>query len=234
MEKIVDFGIILNIIEHGNSSCIVTLFSKHHGIISGYIKGGLKNQRKNNCFVGNYIEFTWLARVLSQLGNIEISNLLQNFSTVLEFRKSIIVQVVCEVLSSVLKKNDAHSNLFDIVFQLFSFIKIEDSPLKLLHQYILFENSLLEEIGFGYNFSQCNISGGIPKYISPKTGNVVSAEIAKSYESRLFLIPDFIINAEIEPSLESLKKMLDINLHFLKYHLDIKNFPIRNFMLSIF
>lgn len=238
MEKITDCGIICNVFEHGGSSCVVTVFSQTHGMLSGYIKGGLSKHRKHICTIGNHVEFIWTARVVSQLGYIEIA-LLENFSTCFGLLESSIVRCVCEILTSVMRKSDPHPTVYTDTLALFLGIKNHQLNTNLLYHYTMFENSLLKEIGFGYNFEECNISSeklstNKPSYISPKTGNVVSQEIATGYENRLFIVPKFILENNQNPSIIELQNMLDINLHFWKYHLEVQNLVVRSFMINLF
>jgi DNA repair protein RecO (recombination protein O) len=232
MEVIKDIGFVCKVEQHGNTSCVVHLFSKNHGMVSGYFKGGMSKQKHILCTVGNLIEFTWEARVISQLGSVSAS-LIENFSTVLQFAPLSIVNAVCEILTILFHKNDSHLDIFDAMLSLFCFLKESHEKVEYFEQYVLFENSLMRHLGFGYNFDECNVSGEKPKFISPKTGNAVSQKVAVGFEDRLFIIPDFIL-LNTKPTLACLHKMLDINLHFINLHLDIKTLPVRSFMINIF
>lgn len=230
MELIKDIGFICKVLEHGNTSCVVHIFSKEHGMVSGYFKGGLSKQKRGICNIGNLVEFTWEARVTSQLGNVNISPL-ENFSTTLPFVQLSIVNTVCEMLTVLFHKHDPHIEIFNDILSLFC--RLKENSNNPLEQYVLFENNLLHHLGFGYNFTQCNISGKKPKFISPKTGNAVSQEVAHGFEDKLFTIPDFILH-KTTPTTEALHKMLDINLHFINLHLEIKTLPVRSFMINLF
>ena len=235
MEVIKGNAFICKVEPHGNTSCIIHLFSKENGVITGYLKGATTSPLKRNiCKLGNFTEFTWKARVLSQLGTLELS-CIDNFSTVFTLVKYSIVNTVCEMLIVLLQKNDPHPDIFEKTLDLFYFLKTNNNDnISVLKKYVWFEIDLMSSLGFGYNFKECNISGSIPEFISPKTGNVVSKDIAKGYEDKLFRIPLFVLNENYIPSLDDLKKMLDINLHFLKLHLDINHITVRNFMLNLF
>lgn len=232
MEKIEDIAFVCNVEEHGSTSCVVHLFSKNHGIITGYFKGGLSKQKHILCTVGNLVEFTWQARVISQLGTLNIC-LMENFSTMLPFIRLSVVNAVCEMLIMLFHKNDHHPDIFNSMLSLFCFLKENHEKITYLEKYVLFENTLLRHIGFGYNFDECNISGEKPKFISPKTGNAVSQKVASGFEDRLFTIPDFIL-LNTSPTFTCLHKMLDINLHFINLHLGITTLPVRSFMINLF
>ncbi len=225
----------MKIHEHGKTSQVVTVFSRDSGIISGYNKGGSGAKKKSICITGNLIDFTWSARVISQLGTFE-AELSQNFSSVfLDVKKSAIVNCVCEMLLTCLEKNDPHPQLFAKTLALFQHLKTTENKADILREYAIFETGFMSLLGFGYNFEKCNITGvGVPKFISPKTGNAVNEGIAMGFESQLFTIPQFILNDQLAPSICDVKKMLDINLHFLKLHTDLLSLPVREFAINLF
>ena len=235
MEIIKDCGIVLKIHEHGKTSQVVTVFSKENGVISGYHKGGNSAKKKSICITGNLLDFTWNARVISQLGTFE-AEILQNFSSVfLEIHKSAIVNCVCEILLACLEKNDPHPEIFAIVLDFLQSLKTTGEKVTILKNYTVFETKLMSFLGFGYNFEKCNITGvGLPQFISPKTGNAVNCEVAKGFEDQLFPIPKFILSEAIEAKISDIKKMLDINLHFLKLHIDLQSLPVREFTINLF
>ena len=235
MEIIKDCGIVLKIHEHGKTSQVVTVFSKENGIISGYNKGGGGVKKKSICITGNLIDFTWSARVISQLGTFEVE-LSQNFSSVfLQIQRSSIVHCVCEIVASCLEKNDSHPEIFTLVLNFFQHIKSTQNTSIILEQYAIFETKLMSFLGFGYNFEKCNITGvGVPEFISPKTGNAVNCDVAKGFEDQLFPIPKFILKSSHKTTILEVKKMLDINLHFLKLHIELPSLPVREFAINLF
>lgn len=243
MEQIQDRGLVVKVIPHGNTSQITTIFSEHHGMVSGYFQGGLKTKGKMGvCTIGNIVEFSWHTRVTTHLGKTEIC-ITENFSTVFakDILKLSIIQSVCEILFMAIKEHDPHPEMFKYVLDLFHKVKHGNPLLQtrelanyIIQLYIDFEIKLLEMLGFGFNFEKCNISGKAkPEFISPKTGNAVSAEIAKGHEAKLFRIPKF-ISEKTTPDQDEIKKMMDINLHFLKLHLNHKEYNVRNFLEKIY
>ena len=232
MEQIKDKGIILNTRIHGNTSQIVTIFSQNFGIISGYIKGGLK---KTPAMLGNLVEFSWQARVLTHLGKLE-ANVVENFSTVFanDILKMAIINSVCEMIAGTIKENDPHEKLFEKIIEIFKKLKQENNKNALAKLYIQFEMTLFDELGFGFNLNVCNVSGiGMPEFISPKTGSAVSKEVASGYENQLFKIPAFFLQ-NTEPSLPEIHNAMEINLHFFVLHFGKKIYSTRNFLQSLF
>lgn len=243
METIQDRGLVIKAITHGNTSQIITIFSEYHGIISGYFQGSLKTKNKISvCNIGNIVDFTWHARIINHLGKMEAC-IVENFSTVFatNLLKMSFIQSICDMLFIVIKENDSHPEMFRHTLKLLHKIKNDNPPTSqyllashIVQLYINFEIKLLEMLGFGFNLERCNISGKLkPEFISPKTGNAVSADIAKGYEGKLFRIPKFIAEKSI-PEHHEIKEMMDINLHFLNLHLGHKEYKLRNFFESIY
>jgi DNA repair protein RecO (recombination protein O) len=139
------------------------------------------------------------------------------------------------MLIACLEKNDPHPEIFAIVLGFLQSLKTTGEKVIILKNYTVFETKLMSFLGFGYNFEKCNITGvGLPEFISPKTGNAVNYEVAKGFEDQLFPIPKFILNENIEAKISDIKKMLDINLHFLKLHIDLQSLPVREFTINLF
>ena len=231
MEQIQDRGIVIRAAIHGNSSQIVTIFSKHYGVINGYIKGGFK---KNALIVGNIVDFLWQARVVSHLGNLEIV-ILENFSTVFatNILKMTTIQTICEVIYRTINERDQHTDLFESILPILQKLKDTDNNNIIANLYIQFEILLFNHLGFGFNFKECNISGSEkPEFISPKTGNAVSKKIATGYENQLFKIPTFILQ-NLMPSGDEVQNMLVINLHFLHLHFGGKEYHTRKFLQTL-
>lgn len=234
MEIIEDRALVCSVVLHGKTSQIVHLFSKEHGMMTAYFKGALLSNRKRNlCVTGNLVDFQWKARISTQMGMLEVFRV-ENFSTSMGFFQMALINTVCEILMLLLKMHDVHAELFDNIINFFCFLKEKSADkLTMLVKYVMFEIDLMSLLGFGFNFNECNISGEKPVFISPKTGNTVSEFVANGYEDRLFRIPFFLKDRSTTPSMQDIQKALDINLHFLKLHFSIKEFPMRNFMLSI-
>jgi DNA repair protein RecO (recombination protein O) len=65
-----DEAIILNVKEFGETSLLLTLFSKEHGKWSGLLKNSNNQSQKAVLQPGNIIKAEWYARIDEQLGTL--------------------------------------------------------------------------------------------------------------------------------------------------------------------
>ena len=86
--NIKDQGIILSVRKYGESSVIVKIFSKEHGIYSGFIRGALSKKNSAIYQISNLVEFVWTAKNSDNLGF---------------FRVELMKSFLAEILSNQLK-----------------------------------------------------------------------------------------------------------------------------------
>ena len=61
--------------------------------------------------------------------------------------------------------------------------------------YVMWEMRLLTELGFGLDLSRCAATGTTDSlvYVSPKSGQAVSAEAGEPYKDKLLSLPPFLL-----------------------------------------
>ena len=96
---------------------------------------------------------------------------------------------ICGLLNFSLPERESHSLLYKKTFELLDSIAFKK---KWLTDYLSWEITLLEELGFGLNLSSCVVTGALDnlKYISPKSGGAVSLEAAGDWSKRLLPLPN--------------------------------------------
>jgi len=64
--------------------------------------------------------------------------------------------------------------------------------------FVRFESGLLDELGFGLDFSRCAATGVLDDliYVSPKSGRAVSREAGAPYRDRLLVLPPFMLSSQ--------------------------------------
>ena len=123
-----------------------------------------------------------------------------------------------ELCLKLIPLREANKKIFEDLIQLVKFTSsLESCKNQLVKSYIIWEIKLLENLGYGIDFSKCAISGikSSLRYISPKTGKVVSEHIGRPWEKKLLILPDFLINEKSEINESELIKGLKITSHFL-------------------
>ena len=80
-----DEGVIIGSKIFGESSVILDVFTKEHGMHRGLVRGGTSKGKKPILQIGNLVHVTWNSRLESQLGSYSVEaqnyysiNLIQN------------------------------------------------------------------------------------------------------------------------------------------------------------
>ncbi len=134
------------------TSAIIKVFSSQSGILSGVVKGVHSKSRQSASLrsalqVGNLIECQWQSK--SSLKNIFQIELVEHTSVVSP-QKFLCLAYVNELLLYVLPEEQISENLFHHYGDLLKKINLE-IPVELLLR--LFELTLLEEMGFAFDFA---------------------------------------------------------------------------------
>ena len=85
--KFEDIGIIIDIRKYNESSAIVKIFSKNHGIYKGFVKSAFSKKNQSIFQVGNLISFEWRSRVEEGLGNFFYCDIEKSYSSKIIFNK---------------------------------------------------------------------------------------------------------------------------------------------------
>ncbi len=215
--KIEDYGIVLSTSKFGDSSLLVKILSKEHGPVKGLVKG----QRKNGTIIqcGNYVHFTWSARLSEHLGliapTLERAYPLLCFS---EYTKILSISSLCSLVDSLIPDREVSLDIFERFKAYLDDINTENW----LKNHVLLELYILEKVGFGLDFERCSVTGtqNNVTYISPKTGSAVSKEVGEPYKSRLFPIPSYFFEAaeNLPHSMKEVIDGLEITRYFLAKH----------------
>jgi DNA repair protein RecO (recombination protein O) len=83
---------------------------------------------------------------------------------------------------------------------------------------VRFEAGLLQDLGFGLDFSKCAATGTTDDlvYVSPRTGRAVSREAGEPYKDRLLVLPPFLLSSQSRLQPGDVGAGLDLTAHFLE------------------
>ena len=212
--KFTDQGYIINLRRHGEKSLILTVLSKGHGKVTGYVKNCLSKKNLSTFQLGNLVKIDAYARVDENmlLFRVElVSPLAVNFMS--DNNKLRVLSSFCSLCNACMPEQE---NLERFYYYADSFFNLIDEDNWLTH-YSYFEFYLLEFLGVGLDLSACSATGRTDNlaYVSPKTGRAVCAEAGEAYKDRLFKFPHFILNQEYSPSKEELRDLLNMTEFFL-------------------
>jgi len=219
--QITDEGIILKKKKYRETSLLVTFFSLNHGINSGLVKGVLKKDF-GTYEVGNKVYIKSNFRLDEQLWNCRFE-LIKNYSIGFFDNKDKLsaLLTICSIIDLTLPKNNPQSKIYNKTIDLIEHLFSKDW----LEEYVFWELFLLSELGYGLDLEKCVVSGKKDNliYISPRSGKAVSKIEGEEYKEKLLYLPEFLINKDLKPSNESLKKAIDLTGFFMEKFLKKNN-----------
>ncbi|MBO7556336.1 MAG: DNA repair protein RecO [Alphaproteobacteria bacterium] len=209
-----DEGYIINLRKYGEKSVILTIVSKNHGLLKGFVRSALSKKNLGIYQLGNKIAIDSYARLESNMPSLKIELIKHNAVNFMQnSQKLAALSGLCSLCLSCLPENE---NLERFYYYIDSFISLIDQPNWLTH-YAFFEFYLLEHLGIGLDLSCCADSGSKEnlEYISPKSGKAVCAQSGAPYKDKLFLYPHFIVDKNYTPHSSEVAELLRMTEFFL-------------------
>ena len=210
-----DEGLILSSTNYSETSIILKVFTRNHGVQKGFVRGA-KSKKKSNIYeAGNLVSISFKSRTEDMLGIFLVDlmkpspllylNDLKRFSSIIS---------VINLLEFSLLESEAETELYfyskNLINKIFSY---EEGWIE---EYIRWEVFLLKKIGFGLELSKCILSNKKTNlsYVSPKSGCAVNKEAGKQWEKKLLELPKFLIS-DNRANRSELRKGFKITTYFL-------------------
>lgn len=220
MERWNDEAIVLGARGHGEGAVVATLLTQNRGKHAGYVHGGGSSQRLRAALQpGTYAQVEWNARDTQQLGAFSIEDSQAVNTAWLDDAAALAaLQSVCALIERAVPEREPHPGLFAGTKAILDLLGGERVVWGAA--LVLWELSLLREMGFALDLSRCVVTGENENlnYVSPKSGGAVSAAAAGPYKERLLILPPFLRG---ERSFEE-KDVLDglkLTGHFIEHRL---------------
>ena len=192
-------GLVLAVRQHGESSAIITLLTQGHGRHAGLVRGGASSRVRGVFQPGNLVSAVWRGRLSEHLGNFHCELARGYAGPLLEdpFRLSVL-GAVCAIAESALPEREAHPDVFSGALALLAQLNEGEGrapKLACLEAYVLWELTLLRELGYGLDLNSCAVTGESADlaYVSPKSGRAVSTAAAGPWRERLLALPAFLV-----------------------------------------
>ena len=226
--QFVDEGYIVNLRKYGENSVIVTVVSKNHGLLTGFVKGGMSKKNLGVYQLGNLIRIDAYARIEENMLSFKtelIQPVAVNFMN--NSQKLSALSAICSLCVVCLQENE---NLERFYYYIDSFFQLINQENWLVH-YAFFEFYLLEYLGIGLDLNECADTGQTDEleYVSPKSGKAVCKESGEPYKERLFSYPHFIVDKNYNPDACKVADLLKMTAFFLNknfFQIHSLKFPI--------
>ncbi len=213
--QFVDDGYIVNMRKYGESSLILTILSKNHGKLTGFVKHCLNKKNLGTFQLGNLVSVDVYSRLEENMPSFKVE-LITPYSVF--FMKDAIklqsLSAFCALVNVCMPERQDLESFYHYVENLFKQIDEENW----LTYYSLFEFYLLDFLGVGLDLSECSATGVTEnlEYVSPKTGKAVCAASGEAYKNRLFKFPHFVMDSHIQPNKENIIDLLKMTEFFLR------------------
>ncbi|MEO0343789.1 MAG: DNA repair protein RecO [Pseudomonadota bacterium] len=211
-----DEGILLSTRAHGETSAIVEVFTAKHGRHAGIVRGGISRKLAPVLQPGNQVSIEWRARLEEHLGSY-IADMIKSRSEVLSDRARLAAMTsLCALASYALPERQPLPRLYAATLDFVDHLTANDDWQP---YYALWELSLLEEMGFGLDFSACAATGKIDDliYVSPKSGQAVSERAGAPFADRMLPLPPFFRGEPFAPIKDVQAALITTGFFLTKY-----------------
>ena len=186
-----DQAIIISKKPLKENSCIITVFTRSHGIYSGVLRQYSKKMG-DNLAEGNLIDFFWNARLHEHIGSAK-AELIKSYNAhiMMDKTKLYAFNSMVSLLKMSFCEREEHNNLFPTLLRFIEGFKQSFS----LKDYIELELEILAETGYKLQLNNCAVTNSDQDlyYVSPKSGRAVSSQAGENYADKLLKLPKFLI-----------------------------------------
>lgn len=184
-------GILIGVRPHGETSSVVYIFSEEFGPIAGLFRGGRK--KKADLTVGNFVQFTHVRRLESQLGSMRFEVMFSPAIYVFDDMPRLqTLRYQCELMHAILPEDVPQPKFYDRTKDLLKNLAQPENHWQRLANW---EVDILSAVGFGLSLSPeeavpCDENSPL-YYVSPKSGRAVPKAVGRPYHGKLLLLPRF-------------------------------------------
>ncbi|NWF90495.1 MAG: DNA repair protein RecO [Ignavibacteriaceae bacterium] len=197
-------AIVLHKIKYGDTSVIVTLFTKVLGKLSAIVKGGRNPKSKLGLIVdpSNYLQIVFYNKDSREVQLISSADIIQHYPKLKsDFDSLKYSQAILELVKTLIPEHEANTKLFNGLIRIFSLMdESKELPIILFARFFSF---FLAELGYQLQLEYCSRCG--KKELS-------NTELSYNYDLGMFcsscrnhVLESFTLNAELFSTLVCLK-----------------------------
>jgi DNA repair protein RecO (recombination protein O) len=188
-----DEGFVLATRRHSEHGLVVHVLTRGHGRHAGLVRGGQGRRARTVFQIGNRLAATWKARLAEHLGSLT-GELLHGHAArfIDDPLRLACLAAVAAMAEAALPEREPHPRLFDGFASLGEALDRDEGWAR---GYVEWELALLAELGFGLDLARCAVTGRTDElaFVSPKSGQAVSAEAGAPYRDKLLRLPPFLL-----------------------------------------
>jgi DNA repair protein RecO (recombination protein O) len=209
-----DEGYIVGLRRHGETSVIVDLLTREHGLHRGLARGGRSRRMTPMLQPGNLVAAHWSARLEDYLGTFTLEPLVLVAGDLMHDAGALRALACVTEIARLLPERQAHPAIFEAFSRVVgAFAGASGAAAEIAR----FDLVVLTELGFGLDLDSCAATGASEDlvYVSPKTGRAVSRAGGAPWADRLLPLPAFLILGG-EPSAAEIAAAFRLTGHFLE------------------
>ncbi|MGI9461237.1 MAG: DNA repair protein RecO [Alphaproteobacteria bacterium] len=205
-----DEGFITRSLIFQESSYRLFIFTKHHGLATGLLRGGRRKTKRLECQRGNLLHIKWQARLEEHLGEWR-GELLQPFGGyALSFpaKKLHAFESALALLTILLPERLPMQKLYHDSLNLLQHFMHRHQDY--MSAYCIFEYQLLSHLGYGFNLDNANEVILLNQHRGEKKFN------AEKYGEPFLPLPEFLLNHKTTASTKCQQQALQLSGYFLE------------------
>jgi DNA repair protein RecO (recombination protein O) len=209
-------AIVLDARPYGEGGAIVSVLTAEHGRTMALVRGGASRAQAGLWQPGNLAEVRWVGRLADQLGHLSGEMVHPTAALAMDDPLALaLLQSACALAADALPEREPHPVVFATLLPLLA--HLQQGGAEMVADYIRWELTLLEALGYGLDLSRCAATGATEAldWVSPRTGRAVSAEAAAPYLDRMLPLPSFLHGAQAERDPAAWLQGLRLTGHFL-------------------
>jgi DNA repair protein RecO (recombination protein O) len=211
-----DDGIVLAARRQGEGGLVVSLLTRAHGRHAGWVPGGGSTKARGVYQPGNRVTARWRARLEEHLGTYGCEPAASTAAGLMDDPARLAALAsACALIEAALPERAPHPALYEATVALLDALPRPGWG----RAYVLWELTLLAELGFGLDLGACAATGAKEglAYVSPRTGRAVSRSAGRPWHDRLLPLPGFLVTTDDGNETEVLAG-LRLTGHFLARH----------------
>ena len=209
-------AIVVALLPHGEHGAIARLLTREHGLVAGYVRGGRSRRLRPVLGVGNRVAAALRSRVDEQLAALTVELTRSRATLAFDARTAAALDWIAALAATTLPEAQAYPAIHDALDALLD--AMERAPAgRWLADLARFELTMLAELGFGLDLTQCAATGATTDlaYVSPRSSTAVSRAAGAAYAAKLLPLPPLLLTLDPAP-LADIADALVTTGHFLR------------------
>jgi len=183
---------------HSEHGVIVRALTERHGLMGGYVSGGRSRALRPVLVPGNSVAGEWRSRGGDRLAALTVEPLHSRAALIDGPLAAAAIDWLTALTATTLPPEHPYPPLYQALEGVLGAIEAAPAARGWAATIVRYELLLLAQLGFGLDLSSCTVTGATCNltWVSPKSARAVSAQAAAGLESRLLVLPAFLLTGE--------------------------------------